>query len=158
MATNIKVHEGTTDPEDHLNRFASAANLGEWPMLIWCRTFQQTLDESVRGWFERLPLGSINEWSELREAFMTRWTIETGFILGVSEVMKSSSFMDSLKCPELAKRGDSRRDDGRKNHWRRNNYAPYQGDETSHKRLLSVKETVGNGTGIQEVELFGKGR
>ncbi|GKC83662.1 hypothetical protein Tco_1139379 [Tanacetum coccineum] len=30
--------------------------------------------------------------------------METGFIMGVLEVMKISSFIDSLKCPELAKR------------------------------------------------------
>ncbi|GJW68317.1 hypothetical protein Tco_0122741 [Tanacetum coccineum] len=29
MPTNIKLYDGTTDPEDHLSRFASAANLGE---------------------------------------------------------------------------------------------------------------------------------
>ncbi|GKE15565.1 reverse transcriptase domain-containing protein [Tanacetum coccineum] len=95
----------------------------------------QTLDGSARGWFERLPANSINEWAELREAFAARysvrracfkepheitkivrkanelltafkerWTVETGFIMGVLEVMKISSFMDSLKFPELAKR------------------------------------------------------
>ncbi|GJW81297.1 hypothetical protein Tco_0145272 [Tanacetum coccineum] len=60
---------------------------GEWPMPVWCRMFQQTLDGSGRGWFECLPANSINEWSELREAFASRF----------------QSFMDSLKCQELAK-------------------------------------------------------
>ncbi|GKE20197.1 reverse transcriptase domain-containing protein, partial [Tanacetum coccineum] len=135
MPTNIKLYDGTADPEDHLSRFASAANSGEWPMPVWCRMFQQTLDGSARGWFERLPHDSINEWAELREAFAARysvrracfkepheitkiirkanesltafkerWTVETGFIMGVPEVMKISSFMDSVKSPELAKR------------------------------------------------------
>nr|GEW01955.1 hypothetical protein [Tanacetum cinerariifolium] len=104
MPTNIKLYDGTTDPKDHLNRFANAPNPGEWPMPIWCRMFQKTLNGSTRGWFKRLPPGSINEWSEPREAFTTRWTIETSFILGVPEVVKISSFIDSLKCPESAKR------------------------------------------------------
>nr|GEZ19507.1 reverse transcriptase domain-containing protein [Tanacetum cinerariifolium] len=69
MPTNIKLYDGTTDPEDHLSRFASAANSGEWPMHVWCRMFQQTLDGSARGWFECLPYDSINEWADLREAF-----------------------------------------------------------------------------------------
>ncbi|GJU57913.1 reverse transcriptase domain-containing protein [Tanacetum coccineum] len=112
-----------------------AANSGEWPMPVWCRMFQQTLDGSARGWFERLPHDSINEWAELRDAFAARyyirracfkepheitkiirranesliafkerWTVETGFIMGVPEVMKISSFMDSVKSQELAKR------------------------------------------------------
>ncbi|GKF37211.1 hypothetical protein Tco_0113969 [Tanacetum coccineum] len=104
MLANMKLYDGTTDPEDHLSRFANAANSGEWLMPVWCQMFQQTLDESARGWFERLPRDSINEWTDLREAFVARWTVETGFIMGVPEVMKISSFMDALKSPELAKR------------------------------------------------------
>ncbi|GJR16162.1 hypothetical protein Tco_0798814 [Tanacetum coccineum] len=135
MPTNIKLYDGTIDPEDHLGRFASAANSGEWPMLVWCRMFQQTLDEPARGWFECLPANIIDEWADLREEFTTRysvrktcfkephkvtkiirranesltafkerWIVETGFIMGVPKIMKISSFMDLLKCLELAKR------------------------------------------------------
>ncbi|GKD05719.1 reverse transcriptase domain-containing protein, partial [Tanacetum coccineum] len=75
MPTNIKLYDGTTDPEDHLSRFASAANSGEWPMPVWCRMFQQTLDGSARGWFERLPHDNINEWADLREAFASRYSV-----------------------------------------------------------------------------------
>ncbi|GJY21962.1 reverse transcriptase domain-containing protein [Tanacetum coccineum] len=138
MPTNITLYDGSTDPADHLNRFSMAANSGEWPMPVWCRMFQQTLDGGARGWFESLPLNSINEWYQLREAFTTRysirracykepheitkvvrranetlpafkerWTVETGLIMGVPEVMKISSFMDSIKSPELAKRFSS---------------------------------------------------
>nr|GEX55131.1 reverse transcriptase domain-containing protein [Tanacetum cinerariifolium] len=128
MLNNIKLYNGTTNPEDHLSRFASAANSGEWPMHVWCWMFHQTLDGSVRGWFKRLPPDSINQWADLREAFAARffvrracfkkpheitkiikrsnesftafkerWTVETGFIMGVPEVMKISLFMDSVK-------------------------------------------------------------
>nr|GEY23272.1 reverse transcriptase domain-containing protein [Tanacetum cinerariifolium] len=135
MPTNIKLYDGTTDPEEHLSCFLSAANSGEWPMPVWCHMFQQTLDGSAIGWFENLPNGSIDGWAELRLHFTTRfstrracfkdpteitkvairanetlvafeerWIVETGFITGVPEVMKISSFMDAHKCPELAKR------------------------------------------------------
>nr|GEV74394.1 reverse transcriptase domain-containing protein [Tanacetum cinerariifolium] len=52
MPDNIKLYDGTTDPEDHLSRFVSTANLVEWPMPVWCRMFQQTLDGSARGWLD----------------------------------------------------------------------------------------------------------
>ncbi|GKA20723.1 reverse transcriptase domain-containing protein [Tanacetum coccineum] len=135
MPANIKLYDRTTDPEDHLSRFSSAANSREWPMPVWCSMFQQTLDGSARGWFENLSQGSIDGWAELRQQFTTRfstrracfkdpteitkivrkanetlatfkerWIVETGFITGVPEVMKISSFMDAHKCPELAKR------------------------------------------------------
>ncbi|GJX56091.1 hypothetical protein Tco_0285988 [Tanacetum coccineum] len=101
MPTNIKLYDETTDSEDHLSHFASAANSGKWPMPVWCRMFQQTLDGSAKGWFEHLLSNNINEWADLREAFAT---VETIFIMGVLEVMKISSFMDSVKSSELAKR------------------------------------------------------
>nr|GFA56576.1 reverse transcriptase domain-containing protein [Tanacetum cinerariifolium] len=100
-----------------------------------CRMFQQKLNGSAKGYFKRLPANSIDEWSDLREAFSViysvrracfkepheitkivrraneslmvfkeRCTVETGLIMGVPEVMKISSFMDSIKSPELAKR------------------------------------------------------
>nr|GEW13089.1 reverse transcriptase domain-containing protein [Tanacetum cinerariifolium] len=93
MSKNIKLYDGTTDPEDHLSRFSSAANSGEWPLPVWCIMFQQTLDGSVRGWFENLSQGSINGWVELRQQFITRFLTR-----------RISSFMDAHKCPELAKR------------------------------------------------------
>nr|GEX00201.1 reverse transcriptase domain-containing protein [Tanacetum cinerariifolium] len=108
--------------EGHLSalRFSSAANSGEWPMPVWCRMFQQTLDGSARGWFKNLSGRSIDGWVELRQQFITRfstrracfkdpteitkivrkanetlvafkerWIVETGFITGVPEVMKT---------------------------------------------------------------------
>ncbi|GJY91013.1 reverse transcriptase domain-containing protein [Tanacetum coccineum] len=46
----------------------------------------------------------VRKANESLTAFKERWTVETGFIMGVPEVMKISSFMDSVKSPELAKR------------------------------------------------------
>nr|GEY14320.1 reverse transcriptase domain-containing protein [Tanacetum cinerariifolium] len=42
--------------------------------------------------------------NESLKTFKERWTVETGFIMGVLELMKISSFMDLVKSPELAKR------------------------------------------------------
>nr|GEV37962.1 reverse transcriptase domain-containing protein [Tanacetum cinerariifolium] len=46
----------------------------------------------------------VRKANETLIAFKGRWIVETGFITGVPEVMKISSFMDAHKCPELAKR------------------------------------------------------
>nr|GEU38598.1 reverse transcriptase domain-containing protein [Tanacetum cinerariifolium] len=85
MHTNIKLYDGTTDPEDHLSRFSSAANSGEWPILPY------EITKIVRKTNESLTV------------FKERWIVETGFIIGVPKVMKIASFMDSLKCLQLAK-------------------------------------------------------
>nr|GEX32628.1 hypothetical protein [Tanacetum cinerariifolium] len=101
---NIKLYDGTTDLEDHLNRFANAAKFEEWPMLVWCRMFLKTLDGSTRGWFKRLPSGSINEWSELKEAFTAGYSVRKACFKEPHEITK----IDSLKCPELVKRNSDK--------------------------------------------------
>ncbi|GJZ18198.1 hypothetical protein Tco_0554321 [Tanacetum coccineum] len=111
MPTNIKIYDGTNDLEDHLSCFANAANSGEWLMPVWCRMFQQTLNGSARIFRPKACFKEpheitriVRKANESLTAFKERWTIETSFIMGVPEVMKIASFMDSLKCPELSKR------------------------------------------------------
>nr|GEW60514.1 reverse transcriptase domain-containing protein [Tanacetum cinerariifolium] len=88
MPNKIKMYDGTTDPEDHLSRFAGAANSIEWSMPVWCRMFQQTLDGSARGWFQHLPHDSINEWAELREAFAARFSVRRACFKEPHEITK----------------------------------------------------------------------
>ncbi|GJX42244.1 hypothetical protein Tco_0257234 [Tanacetum coccineum] len=35
MPTNLKIYDGSTDPDDHITRFVGAANQGEWQMSVW---------------------------------------------------------------------------------------------------------------------------
>ncbi|GKE48897.1 reverse transcriptase domain-containing protein [Tanacetum coccineum] len=135
MPTNLKIYDGSTDPDNHITCFVGAANQGEWEMPVWCSMFQQTLDGPARGWFDRMPNGCVDSWADLRERFVERfalrrrcskdltevskivrranetlpdfkerWTEEMGYIQGVPEVMRISSFMSNSKCPELARR------------------------------------------------------
>ncbi|GKE52361.1 reverse transcriptase domain-containing protein, partial [Tanacetum coccineum] len=75
MPTNLKIYDGSTDPDDHITRFVGAANQGEWEMPVWCRMFQQTLDGPARGWFNRMPHGCIDGWADLREKFVERFAL-----------------------------------------------------------------------------------
>ncbi|GJS97288.1 reverse transcriptase domain-containing protein [Tanacetum coccineum] len=68
-----EIYDGTGDPEDHVGRFMGIGNQGEWPMPVWCRMFQQTLDGKARAWFDKLPPGSINNWGSLQEKFLNRF-------------------------------------------------------------------------------------
>ncbi|GJQ97109.1 hypothetical protein Tco_0008248 [Tanacetum coccineum] len=67
-----EIYDGSTDPDNHITRFVGAANQGEWEMPVWCRMFQQTLDGPATGWFDRMPNGCIDNWTDLREKF-TKW-------------------------------------------------------------------------------------
>ncbi|GKD29078.1 reverse transcriptase domain-containing protein [Tanacetum coccineum] len=73
MPTNVKIYDGTSDPADHITRFTGMGNSAEWPMPVWCRMFQQTLDGKTRAWFDKLPSGSIDGWNDLEEKFLNRF-------------------------------------------------------------------------------------
>ncbi|GJR27315.1 hypothetical protein Tco_1103547 [Tanacetum coccineum] len=72
MPTNLKIYDGSTDPDVHITRFVRATNQGERETPVWCRMFQQTLDGPARGWFNRLPNGCIDSWTDLRERYAER--------------------------------------------------------------------------------------
>nr|GEU66659.1 hypothetical protein [Tanacetum cinerariifolium] len=94
---NIELYNGTTDPEDHLSRFANVANSGEWPMPVWYSVKRACFKEPHK------ITKIVKKANDSLTAFKERWTMETG-IMGVPEVMKISSFIDSVKSFELAKR------------------------------------------------------
>ncbi|GJY52127.1 reverse transcriptase domain-containing protein [Tanacetum coccineum] len=92
--TNLKIYDGSTDPDDHITCFVGAANQGEWEMPVWRKCCKDPTEVSkiVRKANETLP------------DFKERWTEETGYIPDVPIVMQISSFMSNSKCPELARR------------------------------------------------------
>ncbi|GKE42752.1 hypothetical protein Tco_1470036 [Tanacetum coccineum] len=88
MPTNLKIYDGSTDPDDHITCFVRAANQGEWEMLVWCRMFQQMLDGLVRGWFDRMPNCCIDRWADLREKFVERFALRRRCSKDPTEVSK----------------------------------------------------------------------
>nr|GEV82624.1 hypothetical protein [Tanacetum cinerariifolium] len=64
-----------------------------------------TLDGPARGWFDRLPNGCIDNWMDLREAFVERFALRRKCCKDPTEVAKIiSAFLSNSKCPELARR------------------------------------------------------
>ncbi|GJT86327.1 reverse transcriptase domain-containing protein [Tanacetum coccineum] len=57
-------------------------------MSVWCRMFQQTHDGPARGWFDRLPNGCIDNWTDLREAFVERFSLRRKCSKDPTEVSK----------------------------------------------------------------------
>nr|GEV35994.1 reverse transcriptase domain-containing protein [Tanacetum cinerariifolium] len=106
---NIKLYDGTKDLEDHLNSLAQTTRgSGPCPYGVECSNLREAF--SVRYLVRRACFKEPREITKIIRranksltAFKDRWTVETGFIMGVPEVMKISSFMDSLKRPELEK-------------------------------------------------------
>ncbi|GJU77248.1 hypothetical protein Tco_1274318 [Tanacetum coccineum] len=109
MPTNVKIYDGTGDPKDHISRFTRIENQGEWPMPVWCRIFQQTLDGKARAWFDKLPSSSIDNYGDLQGKFLNR--IDADLILyelaQVPRIVKGF-FSDSIPktVDEMLKRVD----------------------------------------------------
>ncbi|GJS88455.1 reverse transcriptase domain-containing protein [Tanacetum coccineum] len=61
MPANVKTYDGTSDPDDHLKIFESAATIENWPQPVWCHMFNSTLVGNARTVFTA---------NYLRKAFM----------------------------------------------------------------------------------------
>nr|GFA95752.1 reverse transcriptase domain-containing protein [Tanacetum cinerariifolium] len=132
MPTNLRVYDGSTDPDDHISRFVGDANQGEWEMPVWCRMFQQTLDGPARGWsdlrekfVERFALRRrcskdptevskiVRKANKSLPDFKERWTEEIGYIQGLPELKRQLEIaLESEKLIHLVKdvrqRGENR--------------------------------------------------
>nr|GEW00492.1 reverse transcriptase domain-containing protein [Tanacetum cinerariifolium] len=108
MPANAKIYDGTGDQEDHVGRFNGIGNQREWPMPVWCRMFQQTLDDKAKEWLvtktQRKSQKIIRRANETLPNFKERWVSESNVIPNVPELIQISSFVSSHKCPESAKR------------------------------------------------------
>ena len=65
------------DPNEHLRRFMRMENTvklnGVRPYVIKLNLFPFSLRDVVATWFDSQPVGSVNTWEELVEAFMSRF-------------------------------------------------------------------------------------
>ena len=65
------------DPNEHLGKFMRIENTvklnGVRPDVIKLQLFPFSLRDVATTWFDSLPVGSVNTWEELVEAFMSRF-------------------------------------------------------------------------------------
>ena len=81
LITMVQQHQFTRHPSkdanEHLRRFMRMENTvklnGVRPYVIKLRLFPFSLRDVVVSWFDSLPVGSVNTWEELVEAYMSRF-------------------------------------------------------------------------------------
>ena len=65
------------DPNEHMGIFLRMANIvklnGVRPDVIKLQPFPFSLRDATTNWFKSLPYGSVNNWEELVEAYMSRF-------------------------------------------------------------------------------------
>nr|GEZ46485.1 reverse transcriptase domain-containing protein [Tanacetum cinerariifolium] len=79
MPTNLKIYDGFTEPDDNITRFVA------------------------RGWFDRMPNGFIDSWTDLRERFAERFALRRKCSKDPTEVSKiirkaNETFLDYKEC------------------------------------------------------------
>ena len=81
LITMVQQHQFTghpsEDPNEHMERFMRMANTfklnGVRPEVIKLRLFPFSLRDVAATWFYSLPIGSVNSWEDLVEAYMSRF-------------------------------------------------------------------------------------
>ena len=65
------------DPNEHMERFMRMTNTikltGVRPEVIKLQLFSFSLRDVATTWFDLLPIGSVNSWEDLVEAYMSRF-------------------------------------------------------------------------------------
>ena len=77
----VKQHQFTghpiEDPNEHIGRFMRMTNTiklnGVRPEVVKLQLFPFSLRDMAATWFESLPVGLVNNWEELVEAYMSRF-------------------------------------------------------------------------------------
>nr|GEZ80699.1 reverse transcriptase domain-containing protein [Tanacetum cinerariifolium] len=73
MPSHIKTYDKSEDREDHLKVYQAAIKAEQWAMLTWCHTFNSTLTGNARMWFEDLSKEYIDNYDDLKEAFLENY-------------------------------------------------------------------------------------
>jgi hypothetical protein len=74
---NMVTYNGKTDPVAHLSHYRRSMALHNGNDILMCRIFPSSLGDVALRWFDRLEHGSIHSWTELSEAFTTRFITNT---------------------------------------------------------------------------------
>nr|GEY59124.1 reverse transcriptase domain-containing protein [Tanacetum cinerariifolium] len=86
MPNNVKMYDGTRDPEDHVKVFQAAAQVERWAMPTWCHMFNSTLIGAARVWFDELPPESIDGYKDLRAVFRAYFMQQKKYIKDPVEI------------------------------------------------------------------------
>src|SRR4051812_32092271 len=69
-----KMYDGSTKPEDWLIYYGTAVNIAQGNLRWEVRYVPQMLEGPARVWLNNLSPGSINNWVDFEEAFVSNFT------------------------------------------------------------------------------------
>jgi len=66
-------HDGSTDPDEHIDAYISQLTLFTTDGYIYCKVFPTSLRGATFSWFTPLPPGSINSFTTLKAKFVAQF-------------------------------------------------------------------------------------
>jgi len=69
----IKLYDGSTDPDKHLNICKTQMTLYATDKAMWCKVFCTSLQEGPLGWFTGLPSNFVTNFKVLTTKFTTQY-------------------------------------------------------------------------------------
>ncbi|XP_068477362.1 uncharacterized protein [Phaseolus vulgaris] len=69
----IKLYDGSTDPDEHLNVYKTQMTLYTTDNNVWCKVFPTSLQGEPLTWFTKLPPNSIDDFDILAVKFSTQY-------------------------------------------------------------------------------------
>nr|GEY56537.1 retrotransposon protein, putative, Ty3-gypsy subclass [Tanacetum cinerariifolium] len=134
IPTNLRIYDGSIDPDDHISRFVGDANQGNG-RCRWANLRERFVKRfALRRRCSKDPIEVskiVRRVNETLPNFKECWTEEMWYIHGVLEVMQLSAFMSNSKFPELLRRfADQQKQSGQ---------------ETSYNKFHSSRAMQGGG-------------
>ncbi|KAK6150854.1 hypothetical protein DH2020_015786 [Rehmannia glutinosa] len=72
---NLTEFDGTGDPQEHLDKFFTKADLYDLSDAAYCKIFQTTLTKRALAWFNQLADGTIAGFEQLTQRFLHQFSI-----------------------------------------------------------------------------------
>ncbi|XP_073125955.1 uncharacterized protein [Henckelia pumila] len=73
--SSLPEFDGTSDPQDHIDKFCVKADLYDITDAAYCKIFRTTLSGRALTWFNKLPSGSIANLEQLTDCFIQQFSI-----------------------------------------------------------------------------------
>ncbi|KZV33811.1 hypothetical protein F511_28852 [Dorcoceras hygrometricum] len=73
--TNLPDFDGTSDPQEHIDKFYVKADLYSMSDAAYCKIFRTTLSGRALTWFNKLPSGTIASLEQLTQRFLQQFSI-----------------------------------------------------------------------------------
>ncbi|KAJ0969768.1 hypothetical protein J5N97_022645 [Dioscorea zingiberensis] len=70
---NIQYYDGSTDPLEHIERYSAEMMTNRTTEVVMCRAFPRTLSGVAFEWLSSLPAGTISNFKQLTNLFLTRF-------------------------------------------------------------------------------------